>query len=556
MFPVSLQKRVAKQWHQRKETTAISTANEAAFHFFQEKLKDIDAPNEISAAFGGLYLTSLVGAEGLPIWILSVPTAAKLRKLSMECDAEMGCSVLMRPISLADPIDSNFCVKMRLPHLSGLESGTSVTLFRLVVSTLSSFSDSNSTNSDLSSAKDKKEVRKKQRGSEKITLKNGDEGVSSCTRYPQEAIKCDTLTAMVPYCKLLEKGVRTFQMQLNVKREYFPILGASLTPSTSDSANSSTKEPRSSFSYGSSLLDDVNELISQMRKREGGFLLELAELFRSLISLLRDGKKGQDTEKSEPRATPLSCNLSVQVTVPLYQIRFLAHDTAETRLSTMVSNVLERIIDSVITAEYSMCHLGTIALQWLFYVSNNALPLSLRAAEVFLELIQSEEKNLRSINSFLCSRSDILHSLAPFIHASDSSLPTAGDGVDGIAEKMFSLPSAVVHCRQGVSRSPSVVMCYIIRRWAPFFRKSICKRREQLAGLASKDLGPKKKEGTVGMESTSSYNGDSTSDGGEKLFFQDFLSSFRKFRPMILPNACFAAELHSIWRALVLDKIN
>lgn len=551
---LSVQERIREGYFRKKEGNSVHSASEAVFHFFRESLGDVRTPEEIAGVFGELFLTNYTGAQNLPLWIYF---SSKDEEKEVKCKSGSLRHPLTHSTTSLLPAGTELPLRLSsLPH-SFCDCDISITTFRLVISLLSTFSDNK--NHDLSSSGTERQEEKSQRQENDQKRFTGTEFAVLCgeRKSTKAENENNTLSIMVPSSTVPEKSLGTFNIEIDVERVYFSVLKPlSLTSRTTLSPLNNKENEVSPFFCTESVLGGVvHQQISQMRRREADFLFQLAKFFREIIFLLENDRKADQREEhaSGRSALSLAFGSPIHITVPLYQIRCEASDAADTRLSALVPNVLENMIDSVITAEHSICQLGTVVLQWMFYVAKNVLPFSLQAAKVLLDLLESEERNIRIFDTSLFIRSDIIRFLLLLLSPSPptSLKSTCMEHVK--IQKMFPLPSAVVHCLQGVSRSPSVVLCYVIRKWAHFFKKGIRHRKERGKKVFSDYLTSTEEEGVQAAGKNTFQCEDSSTEMDERYLFQNLIASFRKFRPMVHPNPCFSAELHSMWRSLVLQ---
>lgn len=551
-FPNLLRRRILQGCVRKKEGSKVSSATEAFFYFFREILEDVNAPEELSENFGGLYLTNYAGAQNLPLLFFCFPDTEEkvpVNENRKACSESFPLSVY--PVSLC-PFSDTTSPPVILCHPLLYKHSSPVVVLRLVVSILSSFDDGVAGFSRCNSGIEAEildECKKNASAANKIG-----ETCFFCDASMTMPKKSDCLSLNVPYFSPKEEGILHFDIFLDLQRECFPVLVHPPSSSDTTSMNSCNEELSPPF-CGSHLISIAHQLVCQIRKRESLFLRTLANVVSEIIFFIRHGKRERESDEERTAVSPknyVSCPSKWRLKVPVYQVCIKARDNAETRLSILIPNAVEKVIDSVISAEFSMCQVGTVAIQWLFYISNDMISLSLESAEALLGLLEREERNLCTFDIPFSTRRDITNSF--FVTLSfpvSSSLASFNEDVR-VVEKFFPLPSAVVHCLQGVSRSPSVVMCYIIRKWAPFFQKSVKKKREEWERRQTQPFFSEVDSDS--KEEMLSIN-EKNSPKNEKFLFQYLIESLQKFRPIVQINPCFAVELHFMWRSLVLEKI-
>lgn len=554
MFPISLRHRLLRGCLRKKEGSKVNSATEAFFSFFREILEDENAPEELSESFGSLYITNYTGAQSLPLLFFCLAGSKEITPVDKnKKSCSEGFPLSMRS-TLLYPISDSTSPPVIRCHPLWYEHSSPVAVLRLVVSLLSSFDN----DEDVDFSRFNSEIETK-------IVDECEKNGSAKNRVVEKAFLCSAslkisknshfLSFKVPYSSQKEKRILQFDIFLDLQRERFPVLVHSLSSSGTASKNSCNEEFSPPF-CDSALTASTHQLVHHIRKRESVFLCALANVVSEIIFFIRHGKREYESDDKRAAVSPenyASCPSKWRLELPVYQVRIKAHDNAETRLSILVPNVVETIIDSVISAKFSICQVGTLAIQWLFYISNDMLPLSLESAEALLGLLEHEKKSFCSFDTPFSTRSDVAKTffVTLFFPASSPSSTSFSEDAK-VVEKFFPLPSAVVHCLQGVSRSPSVVMCYIIRKWAPFFQKSVKQIREKWDGrqtqpfLGEVESDVKEEKVTISEKNLSK---------NEKKLFQYFVASLQKFRPIVQINPCFAAELHSMWRSLVLEQI-
>nr|CCC95016.1 conserved hypothetical protein [Trypanosoma congolense IL3000] len=314
--------------------------------------------------------------------------------------------------------------------------------------------------------------------------------------------------------------------------------------------------------YGFPQESVMGEHRKTLEERERSFLRDLQRCLLSLMGgwltdketgagghSLKDGSAGgtcdSDVDSTLKEARPSDNGDVLTLTVPIYYLHLCIRDNASSRIGEydkVATNFMQLIIDGVV----SVVRRTTAILQGLVFISNmmqSVKPASSMEMESELQKIVHDalaalyhctELLLRGGGEEQRDGKDLLHStfsLASIVALED----TEFEKYSFLANVSCSLPSVLVHCLKGVSRSPSIVMAFYMRTCAEKFYM-LSKVLKGLEGATS--------------DADALQSSNISSDDIYVFSFPHLLQCLRRARPVVNPQICFLAELRSMWMGI------
>ncbi|RHW68248.1 kinetoplastid-specific dual specificity phosphatase [Trypanosoma brucei equiperdum] len=268
------------------------------------------------------------------------------------------------------------------------------------------------------------------------------------------------------------------------------------------------------------------------------------------------------------------------LSVPIYYFAISMEDNATSRIADVV-DVVEDFMHLLIDAATSVVMETTVILQCLVHIANTfgangpqlsenvsesndaaakeALLALHRLTEVMVKKTREKQEPRGAVKT-AAARNDDCTEAAEQI-SSDVAWPARGDGFqplvlslgndlepsDFLRATLCVLPGVLVHCLKGVSRSPSIIMAYYIRRCAGRIRTPLQQVVEGERGSLHSD----------DPTNNAAPSGDESGNGDMHVFsFSSLLQCLQRARPVVNPQVCFLAELRSMWMRITRERLN
>lgn len=284
------------------------------------------------------------------------------------------------------------------------------------------------------------------------------------------------------------------------------------------------------------------EHLKEISECEEQFLQQIIGVLSFLLIFIEQVHEMGNCTTFAPKSTQAT------LTIPIYQMRIQAPDSPKFRLSKVLPYT-NALMDSVISSQKSVCDLSTWLVQWLLCVASSNKHHDLKFSGVvkrvkryitdYLLLVrQSTSAMIDRENQRRDVKNAIVETTLRFLMK-----PNPNAEVPSLVH-LAPLPGALVHCQLGVSRSPTIVIGYMISTWFLTFQQGL-ELKKNVHPLSCIDP----------VRSSDSDENSSDQRVAAELFLL-FFDAFRKGRPIIQPQSCFMAELRSLWMRLIVPSLD